>query len=69
MKVLVAEKIGASGIELLRDAGLEVELGTGWDRAELERRIADYDGVLIRSATQVDADLLAKADRLRVVAR
>ena len=69
MKVLVAEKIGESGVELLRAAGLEVEVATGWDRAELERRIADFDGILIRSATQVDADLLAKADRLRVVAR
>jgi D-3-phosphoglycerate dehydrogenase / 2-oxoglutarate reductase len=69
MRVLVAEKIGESGIELLRDAGLEVEVGTGWDRAELQRRIADFDGILIRSATQIDADLLAKADRLRVVAR
>jgi D-3-phosphoglycerate dehydrogenase len=69
MKVLVAEKVGESGLELLRAAGLEVELGTTWDRSELERRIADFDGVLIRSATQVDADLLAKADRLRIVAR
>ncbi|MDQ2749980.1 MAG: phosphoglycerate dehydrogenase [Actinomycetota bacterium] len=69
MKVLVTETIGASGVDLLRGAGLEVETGTGWDRAELERRIADFDGLLIRSATQVDADLLAKADRLRVVAR
>jgi D-3-phosphoglycerate dehydrogenase len=69
MRVLVAEKIGESGIELLQRAGLEVEIGTSWDRAELERRIADFDGILIRSATQVDADLLAKADRLRVVAR
>jgi D-3-phosphoglycerate dehydrogenase len=69
VKVLVAEKIGDSGVELLRGAGLEVELGTGWDRAELEARIAEFDGILIRSATQVDADLLAKADRLRVVAR
>ena len=54
MRVLVAEKIGESGIELLRAAGLEVEVGTSWDRAELERRIADFDGILIRSATQVD---------------
>ena len=69
MKVLVAENIGESGVELLRAAGLDVELGTSWDRNELERRIADFDGILIRSATQVDADLLAKADRLRVVAR
>jgi D-3-phosphoglycerate dehydrogenase len=69
VKVLVAEKIGASGVELLRAAGLEVELGDGWTRSELEARIAEFDGILIRSATQVDADLLAKADRLRVVAR
>lgn len=69
MKVLVAENIGKSGIELLREAGLDVELGTRWDRGELAARIAEFDGILIRSATQVDADLLAKADRLRVVAR
>jgi D-3-phosphoglycerate dehydrogenase / 2-oxoglutarate reductase len=69
MKVLVAENIGESGIELLREAGLDVELGARWDRADLEARIAEFDGILIRSATHVDADLLAKADRLRVVAR
>jgi D-3-phosphoglycerate dehydrogenase len=69
MKVLVAERIGASGVELLESAGFEVEIGTGWDRGELERRIADFHGIVIRSATQVDADLLAKADRLRAVAR
>ncbi|HZC71137.1 MAG TPA: phosphoglycerate dehydrogenase [Jatrophihabitans sp.] len=69
MRVLVAEKIGSSGVELLEASGFEVEIGTGWGRAELERRIADFDGVVIRSATQVDADLLAKADRLRAVTR
>ena len=68
-RVLVAEDIGESGIELLRSSGLDVEIGTAWDRGELENRIADFDGIVIRSATQVDADLLAKADRLRVVAR
>jgi D-3-phosphoglycerate dehydrogenase len=67
--VLVAERIGDSGVELLRAAGLRVELGIGWDRTELERRIADFDALIVRSATQVDADLMAKADRMRVVAR
>ncbi|MDT4922018.1 MAG: D-3-phosphoglycerate dehydrogenase / 2-oxoglutarate reductase [Pseudonocardiales bacterium] len=69
MRVLVAEKIGRSGVDLLTDAGFDVEVGSSWDRAELENRIADFDGILIRSATQVDADLLAKADRLRAIAR
>ena len=56
VKVLVREKIGDSGVQLLRDAGLEVELGIDWDQDELERRIGEFDGILIRSATQLDAD-------------
>ena len=69
MKVLVAEKIGEPGVELLREAGLEVELGTAWEDGELERRIGEFDGLLIRSATKLDAGLLAKADRLKAVGR
>jgi D-3-phosphoglycerate dehydrogenase len=69
MRVLVAEKVGRSGIELLERAGLDVTDGSAWSRGEIEEHIADYDGLVVRSATQVDADLLAKADRLRVVAR
>ena len=68
-KVLVKEKIGDSGVDLLRDAGLGVELGLDWDEAELERRIGEFEGMLIRSATQLTAPLLAKAERLRVVGR
>ena len=69
LKVLVAEQIGDSGVQLLRDAGLDVELGTGWDSTELERRIGDFDGILIRSATRLDAGLLERAVRLRAVGR
>ena len=68
-RVLVAENIGDSGVDVLRRAGFDVEIGTAWDRATLESRIAEFDAIVIRSATQVDADLLAKADRLRAVAR
>ncbi len=69
MKVLVKEKIGESGVQLLRDAGLEVELGMDWDDAELERRIGEFDGILIRSATTLTAELLERADRLKAVGR
>jgi D-3-phosphoglycerate dehydrogenase len=63
-KVLVAEKIGASGVALLRDSGFEVDEG-----AEHLDRIGDYSGLLIRSATQVDADLLARASNLKAIGR
>ena len=36
-RVLVKEKIGDSGVELLREAGLDVELGADWEDGELER--------------------------------
>ena len=68
VRVLVAEKIGDSGIDLLR-RHFEVDLGVGWDRGELEHRIGNYDGILIRSATKLDADLLSRATRLRAVGR
>jgi D-3-phosphoglycerate dehydrogenase len=67
-RVLVAEKIGDSGIELLRES-FDVDLGVGWSREELADRIGEYDGILIRSATQLDAELLSRAGRLRAVGR
>ena len=68
MKVLVAEKIGDSGIELLRQH-FDVDVGAGWDREQLAARIGEYEGILIRSATKLDAELIGKASRLRAVGR
>ncbi len=67
-RVLVKEKIGASGIALLGEH-FDVDLGVDWDDEELDRRIGDYDAILIRSATQMTAELIGRARRLRVVGR
>jgi D-3-phosphoglycerate dehydrogenase len=67
-KVLVAEKIGASGIELLREH-FDVDTAFDQDDFDLAGRIADYDGILIRSATTMDAGLIAAAENLRVIGR
>ena len=78
-RVLVAERIGDSGVGLLREH-FEVELGTdwsrvllayysGWSRDQLAERIGAYEGILIRSATKLDAELLGRANRLRAVGR
>ncbi len=67
-RVLVAEKIGDSGIELLREH-FEVDVETGLDREQLADKLGGYDGILIRSATTLDAEMLGHADRLRAVGR
>ena len=66
--MLVAEKIGDSGIDLLKEH-FDMDVGIGLSREELTQRIGDYDGILIRSATKLDAELLSKAGRLRAVGR
>ncbi|HEX2103958.1 MAG TPA: phosphoglycerate dehydrogenase [Solirubrobacteraceae bacterium] len=67
-RVLVKEKIGAPGVELLRKH-FDVDLGLDWSQEELAERIGGYDGILIRSATNLDADLLSRARSLRVIGR
>jgi D-3-phosphoglycerate dehydrogenase len=47
----------------------DVDVGTDWSREDLLERIGAYHGILIRSATKCDAELLEKADNLRVVGR
>ncbi|HSD78345.1 MAG TPA: phosphoglycerate dehydrogenase, partial [Solirubrobacteraceae bacterium] len=68
MRVLVAEDIGRSGVELLR-AHFDVDVRTDWADGGLADALADYDGVLIRSASKLTAGVLERAERLRVVGR
>jgi D-3-phosphoglycerate dehydrogenase len=53
---------------MLRDR-FDVDLGLDWSADELAERIGDYDAVLIRSATKLTADLIARADKLKVIGR
>jgi D-3-phosphoglycerate dehydrogenase len=67
-KVLVKEKIGDSGVELLR-RHFDVEIGVDWSDEELAERIGEFDGIVIRSATKMTAELIARASRLRAIGR
>ncbi len=68
LKVLVKEKVGDSGIELLRSR-CDVDLGIDWSDEELNERIGAYHGILIRSATKMTAELIERAVNLRVIGR
>jgi len=69
VRILVKEKIADSGMDLLSAAGFAVDLGLGWSDDELAERIGAYHGILIRSATQLTAELIERADNLRVIGR
>ena len=67
-KVLIKEKIADSGVDLL-SKNYDVDLGMDWSAEDLDARIGDYDALLVRSATQVTADLIEKATNLKVIGR
>jgi D-3-phosphoglycerate dehydrogenase / 2-oxoglutarate reductase len=64
-RVLVRETIAEAGIGLLRDR-FDVDVGGNGDLAET---IGDYDAIVIRSATKLTAELIARAERLKVIGR
>ncbi len=65
-KVLVREEIAEAGVRLLRERGFEVDVDGASDLAET---IGRYDAIIVRSATKVTADLIARADNLKVIGR
>src|SRR6187431_2764013 len=69
MKIVVADDLPASAIELLRAEGWDVDARSGRKPADLAADLADADAIVVRSATKVTADLIGAAPRLRAIAR
>src|ERR671922_2430624 len=68
-RVLVADKLEAPGLQLLRQAGIELDERTGLTGDSLKQALRAADGVIVRSATRLTADLLEDPGRLRAVVR
>lgn len=66
--VLMAEQLSEATLNAL-GPGFTVRSCDGADRDQLVAAIAEADALLVRSATQVDAEVVAAAPRLRIVAR
>jgi D-3-phosphoglycerate dehydrogenase len=64
-RVLIREPIAEAGVRLLEERFDVDQDGT----APLEERIAEYDAIVIRSGTQITADLIERAERLQVIGR
>ncbi len=66
--VLIAEELSPATVDAL-GPGFEIRHCDGSSRAELLAAVTDVDAILVRSATKIDAEALAAAGRLKVVAR
>ena len=71
VKVLISDKLSDAAVQIFRDNGVEVDFqpDLGKNPEKLAEVIGDYDGLAIRSATKVTADLLEKATNLKVIGR
>jgi len=69
-RVLVTDKLADEGLDLLKgQPGLEVVVNTKLDPAGLRAALAEADGIVIRSGTQLTAEALRDQPRLKVIVR
>src|SRR5260221_3781240 len=68
-RVLICDKLEAAGLELLQQAGLEVDNRPGLKDAALREAIRGADAVIVRSGTQIRAAELEQPGKLRAIAR
>ena len=70
MKVLVSDPLSDVGIKIFQETpGIDVHVDTGLSPEELKGIIGQYDGLAIRSATKVTAEILEAAASLKVIGR
>jgi D-3-phosphoglycerate dehydrogenase len=69
MKVLISDNISSKCVDILKNAGLEVDMKVGLKPEELKACIGDYHGLVIRSATKVTSEIVDAAKNLKVIGR
>lgn len=68
-RVLICDKLEASGLDLLRECGVEVDNRPGLKGEELKAALQAAEGCIVRSGTKITAELLARPGKLRAIAR
>ena len=69
IKILVADDVSESGLEPLRSPSFQIEKRIDSTADELRAELSDSEGLVVRSATKVTAELMEGAKKLRVIGR
>jgi len=68
-KILISDSVDEKCSAILKSAGFEVEFKTDLSKDDLLEIISDYNALIVRSSTQVDAELIEKMDRIEIIGR
>ena len=68
-RVLIADKLSPTAVQIFKDRGIETDVKTGLERDQLIAIIGQYDGLAVRSATKVTEKVIAAAGKLKVIGR
>jgi D-3-phosphoglycerate dehydrogenase len=69
MKILISDKMSNKVEDVLKSKSIDYDIKTGLEPNELKSIIDDYDGILIRSATKLTAEILENCSTLKVIGR
>jgi D-3-phosphoglycerate dehydrogenase len=69
MKIIVADDLPSTALDLLRSEGWNIDARSGRPLPELMADIADAEAIVVRSATKVTRELIGAAPKLRAIAR
>lgn len=69
MKILVADSISDNGISILEDSEFDVVYIPNGGNKEIKKAVKNVDGIIIRSGTKVDANIINCAKKLQVIGR
>jgi D-3-phosphoglycerate dehydrogenase len=68
-RVLIADSLSPAAIDIFKQRGVDVDVKTGLSKDELIAIIGDYDGLVVRSDTKPNKDVIAAAKNLKVIGR
>src|SRR5688572_33442767 len=69
MRIVVADDLPKTALELLKAEGWDVDSKSGRSPEELSKDVAEADAIVVRSATKVTPDIIAAGKKLRAIAR
>jgi D-3-phosphoglycerate dehydrogenase len=68
-KILISDAMDSIAEKILTSNNFDVEVKTNFTKEELVKKISLYDGLIVRSATNVTKEIIEKAKQLKIIGR